>query len=124
VIGVLRKHGLAGQVPVTGQDATKEGLQNILTGEQCMTIYKQIKPEAQAAADLAVALYNNQPPPPRLKIDRIKDPESGAYVPFVKLPPRAIVKSTVKDVIADGFVTKSDVCTPKLADLCQENGIK
>jgi len=55
-----------------------------------------------------VALYNNQPPPKELKqkIDRIKDPESGAYVPFVKLPPKLIVRSTVKDVVADGFVTK------------------
>jgi D-xylose transport system substrate-binding protein len=124
VIEVLRKHKLAGQVPVTGQDATVQGLQNILTGDQCMTIYKAIKPEADAAADLAVALYNNQPPPARLKIDRLKDPESGAYVPFVKLEPKAITKATVKDVIADGFVSKADVCKKKFADLCEENGIK
>jgi len=74
-----------------------------------------------------VALYNNQPPPKELKqkIDRIKDPESGAYVPFVKLPPKLIVRSTVKDVVADGFVTKADVCnTPKLADLCEQYGVK
>ena len=112
---------------MTGQDLTKEGLQAVLTGDQCMTIYKQIKPEAQTAADLAVALYNNQPPPKKLqsKIDRIKDPESGAYVPFVKLPPQAIVRSTVKNVVADGFVSKDDMCsTPKLVELCEQYVVK
>src|SRR3954464_5655308 len=46
VISVLEENGLAGKVPVTGQDATVEGLQNVLAGTQCMTIYKSAKLEA------------------------------------------------------------------------------
>ena len=56
VITVLTKYGLNGQVPVTGQDATPDGLQAILRGDQYMTVYKPIKQEADAAAKLAAAL--------------------------------------------------------------------
>ena len=58
VIGVLQKHNL--KVPVTGQDATVDGLRNILTGDQCMTVYKPVKAEADAAAAAAIALASGQ----------------------------------------------------------------
>ncbi|MFF5296482.1 sugar ABC transporter substrate-binding protein [Paractinoplanes globisporus] len=121
VIKVLRSKGLAGRVPVTGQDATLEGLQNVLAGDQCVTIYKAIEPEAQAAANLAIALYKGQKPTAG---SQIKDPESGAYVPFVSLEPRQITAAKVKDVVADKFVTKKDLCTGKYAALCVEYGVK
>jgi D-xylose transport system substrate-binding protein len=121
VIKVLRKKGLAGKVPVTGQDATVEGLQNVLSGEQCVTIYKRIKPEADTAAGLAVQLFKGQKP---AVPDQLKDPESGAYVPFAKLPPLSIDITKVKDVVADGFVTKKQLCTPKYAELCDRYGVK
>ena len=50
VIGVLKNHGLDGHVVVTGQDSGVEGLQNIITGKQSMTIFKNVKLEANAAA--------------------------------------------------------------------------
>src|SRR4029450_11251634 len=53
---VLKKNNLNGKVPVTGQDATVQGLQNVLLGDQCMTVYKAIKKEASAAAELAIGL--------------------------------------------------------------------
>jgi spore maturation protein CgeB len=52
-ITVLKKQNLNGKVPVTGQDATVQGLQNILAGDQCMTVYKAVKKEADAASALA-----------------------------------------------------------------------
>src|SRR5919112_1227538 len=55
-ISVLKKQKLNGTVPVTGQDATVQGLQNILAGDQCMTVYKAIKKEADAASGLAIAI--------------------------------------------------------------------
>ena len=58
VIQILARNDAAGDVPVTGQDATVEGLQNILAGNQCMTVYKSIREEANALAELAVALIN------------------------------------------------------------------
>src|SRR3954451_609645 len=56
VVSVLKRNGEAGKVPVTGQDATDEGLQRVLLGTQCMTVYKAIKKEADAASKLAIAL--------------------------------------------------------------------
>ena len=59
-ISVLKKNKLNGKVPVTGQDATVQGLQNILAGDQCMTVYKAVKKEADAAAELAIALAKGE----------------------------------------------------------------
>jgi D-xylose transport system substrate-binding protein len=131
VIQVLKKHKLNGKVPVTGQDATVDGLRNILTGVQCLTIYKAIQPEATAAANLAIALYKNEKPtadtiglPPGQQISKIKDPESGAYVPFVSLTPELITKTNIQRVISDGFADARDVCKGEpYQRLCQENNI-
>jgi D-xylose transport system substrate-binding protein len=122
VIKVLKKHGLNGKVPVTGQDATVPGLQAILTGDQCVTIYKAIRPEAQAAANVAIKLYKGQKPdiPGNGKI---KDPESGAYVPFISLAPVAVTMANLNDVLSEGFVTKKDLCTAAYAKACKDAGI-
>jgi D-xylose transport system substrate-binding protein len=122
VIKVLKKNKMNGKVPVTGQDATVEGLQNVLAGDQCMTVYKAIKPEADAAAKLAISLYNGEEPSTE-NLSSQKDPESGGYVPFVKLIPQAIDRTNVGDVIEDGFVERGAVCTGKFEALCEEAGI-
>ena len=119
-IAVLKKNSLNGKVPVTGQDATVQGLQNILAGDQCMTVYKAIKAEADAAAELAIGLAKGEK---KAVSQSIKDPESGADVPSVLLTPKAIYKENVKDVVADGFVTKEALCTGAFAKLCTDNGI-
>ncbi|MFI5490898.1 sugar ABC transporter substrate-binding protein [Actinoplanes sp. NPDC051859] len=121
-ISVLRQDGMNGKVPVTGQDATVQGLQNVLAGDQCMTVYKSIKKEAGAAAELAIQLYNGKKP--ELGGTSVKDPESGAYIPAVLEKPVAIFAGDVETVIADGFVEKSAVCTGQFAPLCKKNGIK
>ena len=58
------------QIPVTGQDATLEGIQNIVNGDQCMTVYKAIEKEANAAADLAIALAKGEEPTAETVADR------------------------------------------------------
>ncbi|MEH1027548.1 D-xylose transport system substrate-binding protein [Micromonospora profundi] len=119
-ISVLKKNKLNGKVPVTGQDASTEGLQNILAGDQCMTVYKAVREEAKAASDLAIALAKGE------KKDTgqtVKDPEGGRDVPSVLLTPKAIYKENVKDVIADGYVTKEEVCAGTYAKLCADAGI-
>ena len=120
-IQVLKKNKLNGQVPVTGQDATVQGLQNVLAGDQCMTVYKAIKKEADAASELAIALAKGQTPTTATGVT--KDTESGKDVPSVLLKPESITKETVKNVIADGFVTKDAVCTADFAKFCTEAGI-
>jgi len=121
VISVLKKNKLNGKVPVTGQDATVQGLQNILIGDQCMTVYKAIKKEADAASELAIALAKGQKPSTATGVT--KDVESGKDVPSVLLAPQSITKENVKDVIADGFVTKEQLCTPDFAKACADAGI-
>lgn len=117
-IAVLKKNKLT--LPVTGQDATVQGLQNILAGDQCMTVYKAVKKEAEAAAELAIALAKGTTKPVPHKV---KDPETGRDVPSVLLEPQAIFFDSVKEVVADGYVTKEELCTTEFAAKCEEAGI-
>jgi len=117
-ITVLKKNGL--KVPVTGQDATAGGLQNILAGDQCMTVYKPIKDEAEGLVKLAVALLKGEKGE---TTGTVEDTEGKRQVPSLLLPPKAITKDSVKEVVADGFVTKAELCTAKYAALCTAAGI-
>jgi D-xylose transport system substrate-binding protein len=119
-ISVLRRLGINGTIPVTGQDATVQGLQNILVGDQCMTVYKAIQQEADAAAELAIALANGDRPDTGTTVT---DPETGEEIAAVLLEPQPIFRDNVKDVVDDGFVTVAELCTDEFADLCAEVGI-
>jgi D-xylose transport system substrate-binding protein len=118
VIAVLKKNHL--QLPVTGQDATVQGLQHILDGDQCMTVYKAVKKEAKAASDLAVALAKGSNPS---TTQTVTDPTLKREVPSVLETPVAIYKDNVKDVVADGYVTKADLCAGAYAAKCTAAGI-
>lgn len=124
-IAVLERNGVAGEIPVTGQDATDEGLQRVLLGTQCMTVYKAIKAEADAAAALAVALAKGEiPTADGLATASVTDTETGGTVKAVLLEPIAVFPENVKDVIADGFTTYDRVCTTdELKKKCEEYGI-
>lgn len=119
-IAVLKKQKLNGQVPVSGQDATVQGLQNVLNGDQCMTVYKAIQKEAEATAKLAVALAKGEQGTTN---GTVRDPESNTDVPSVLLEPKPIYPQNVKDVVADGYVTKAELCAGEFAKLCADNGI-
>jgi D-xylose transport system substrate-binding protein len=119
-IAVLKRNGLNGKVPVTGQDATVQGLQNILAGDQCMTVYKAIKAEADAASALAISLAKGETVNTG---QTVKDPESGKDVPAKLLKPISITKANVKAVVDDGFVTKAELCTAAYAAACTAAGI-
>lgn len=108
-IAALKAQQLNGKVLVTGQDATVAGIQNILTGDQGMTVYKAIALEAKAAADLVAALSNGT------STDSLVNGKTktsgGADIPSVLAVPVAVTKANVKDtVIKDGFVKIEDVC--------------
>jgi D-xylose transport system substrate-binding protein len=109
------------QIPVTGQDATAEGIQNILAGDQCMTVYKAIKQEADAASKLAISLAKKQSPPAGLVNGKSDD--TARQVPSVLLKPQAITKDNVNVVFDDGFLKKEDVCTGKFAQACTSAGL-
>jgi D-xylose transport system substrate-binding protein len=120
-ISVLKKNKLNGQVPVTGQDATVQGLQNILAGDQCMTVYKAIQKEANAASELAIAIAKGQKP--TSATGKVTDPTSKKDVASVLLTPQAITKDNVKDVVTDCYVTKEELCTAQFTAACTTAGI-
>jgi D-xylose transport system substrate-binding protein len=108
--------------PVTGQDATVAGLQRILTGEQFMTVYKEIEPEATIAAEFAIALAEGEELPQSKVTEEINN--GKAKVPSAILEPVAVTKDNVKStVVADGFVSAQELCTSAFKTACKEAGI-
>ena len=122
-IAAMKSAGLdPKKIPVTGQDAELAAIQRILAGEQFMTVYKAIKPEAEAAAQLAIALANGEEPPAGLVNGKTDNGQK--QVESVLLDPIAVTKDQVADtVIADGFYKASEVCTGKFAAACADAGI-
>jgi D-xylose transport system substrate-binding protein len=108
-------------IPTTGQDAELAAVQRILIGEQYMTVYKAIKPEAEKAAELAVALAKGDTPPEAAD----KVPNGTKDVPSILLTPVAVTKDQIKDtIVKDQFLSPSDICTGKYAAACKEAGIQ
>ena len=125
VITVLQKYHLAGKVPVTGQDATADGLKAILDGQQYSTVFKPIQEEADAAAQLAAALVKGS----TAEADKVAtatshDPTGNRDVKSVLLTPQPITKDNVKLVIDKGYVKASEVCTGSTKAKCDAAGIK
>jgi D-xylose transport system substrate-binding protein len=113
VISVLDKNGK--KVPVSGQDASPPGLQNILLGKQVATVYKPFQLEAQAAVDLAMKLLSGEKPPA---------PTTAADgTPFIPQTPTVVDAKNMKIVFDDGNAKISEVCTKAVADACQKAGL-
>jgi D-xylose transport system substrate-binding protein len=123
-IAAMKAAGLNPLPPVTGQDAELAAIQRILTGEQYMTVYKAIKPEAEAAAELAYDLLTNTAVPADMTGG--KTVANGKMdVPSVLLTPIAVTKDNVKDtVVADNFWTVEQICTADYAAACQAAGLQ
>jgi D-xylose transport system substrate-binding protein len=112
VITALKAVHLSGKVLVTGQDATVQGIHHILVGDQNMTVYKPIAKEAQSVGDLVKAIYSGNQASINAQTKGVTTPTAdGGNIPSVLDTPIAVDKSNIAStVIADGFVTKSEVC--------------
>src|SRR5947208_1962109 len=111
VIAALKAVKLNGKVLVTGQDATMAGIQNILKGDQAMTVYKPFNQEALATAKLVAALSRGTSTASLTNGVTIQTTDGGT-IPAVVETPIAVDKSNiVSTVIADGFVSKFNVCS-------------
>jgi D-xylose transport system substrate-binding protein len=120
-IATLKQHHL--QVPVTGQDATIQGIQYILTGDQCLTIFKNVKLEANAAASLAIDLIKgNTAAANKLASGSLKDPNNGRNIPSLLLPAEVITKSNIEDVVKAGALTAAQICKGFTAQ-CKAAGV-
>jgi D-xylose transport system substrate-binding protein len=137
-INALEAAGLdTTKIPISGQDATAAGIQNILLGKQTMTVYKPIEAEAKVAADVAIALLKGQDVSSvqsdfDYELIGIKaedgtptDSATGdGVVPYFALVPIGVTADNIADtVIADNFRTVEEICTGDVAqtDFCKEN---
>ncbi|WP_020521351.1 sugar ABC transporter substrate-binding protein [Catelliglobosispora koreensis] len=120
-IAAMKGGGFTTIPPVTGQDAELAAIQRLLTGDQYMTVYKAIKPEAEVAAAMAIAAATGQTYSGEstvMKNNGTKD------VTSVLLTPVAVTKDNIKDtVIKDGFYTPAQICTAQFAQACTDAGI-
>src|SRR4051794_22146357 len=108
--------------PTTGGDGELAAIQRIVAGEQYSTIYLTINKQAEASAELAVALAQHKPPPAGLV--NAKTDNGALQVPSVLLTPVAVTKGNIGDtVVKDGFYKPSEICTGKYAAGCKSAGL-
>jgi D-xylose transport system substrate-binding protein len=125
VITVLKKTGLNGKVIVTGQDATPDGLRNILRGDQYMTVFKPIADEANATAKLSAALAKgDKAGADALANSTSQDTKANRAVKSVLLTPILVTKQNVKEVVDQGGVKASDICVADTKSACDQLSIQ
>ena len=123
-IAAMKAAGLNPLPPITGQDAELAGIQRILAGEQYMTVYKAIKPEAEAAAQLAYDLLTKAKVPSGLTNGKTVN-NGKMDVPSVLLTPVAVTKDNINGtVVLDKFWTVPQICVPDYADACKAAGLQ
>lgn len=121
IITALKGAGI--DVPVTGQDAELAGVQRIVAGEQYMSVYKPYAPEANAAAEMAVALAQGKSLDSIAK-DKV-DSGSAKAIPSVLVDVTSLTKDNIKDtVIKDGVYTIDEICAGKYKAACDKIGLK
>lgn len=113
IIAILDKNGL--KVPVSGQDASVAGLQNVLLGKQYGTVWKPFTLQVAAALEVIKAILNGETYPTTKQNDG---------VPFVTIDPVLTTADTVKDVVAAGDADPAKLCTPEVAEACAKYGIE
>jgi D-xylose transport system substrate-binding protein len=123
-IAAMKAAGISPLPPVTGQDAQLTGIQNILTGDQYMTIYKAIRPEADDAAILATYLLTGSQVPAGMT-NGVTVNNGKADVPSILLNPVVVTRDNIAStVVKDGFLTAQQICTANYASICATLGIK
>jgi D-xylose transport system substrate-binding protein len=127
VITKLQAAGVgAKKVPTVGQDATLQGMEYVLQGFQCGSVYKPVYLEAQAAVALVTYLRAGQTPPSGLLNGTTTDPANASTTePAVLLTPYWTDITNMEDtVIKDKFVSVTDLCAAVGADVCTAAGIQ
>jgi D-xylose transport system substrate-binding protein len=110
-------------VPMTGQDATLQGAQNILAGYQCMTVYKPIYEEVAGAAALAILARSAQTPDAAL-LNGSADAQNHKTPSLLLIPQSVNATNMEATLIKDKFVDPTQLCTSDFKAACDANGIK
>lgn len=120
VISAFKSAGISpadAGIPISGQDATVGGVQNVLAGDQAMSVYKPIKAEAEAAAAAAIALLNGEDLSGQTGGLTLNNGTND--IPFVALTPIVVTAANVgQTVIADGFRTWEEICVGDFEQYC------
>jgi D-xylose transport system substrate-binding protein len=109
VVATLKAKGLK-PIPLSGQDATVQGVQNIISGWQTNTVYKYVPDEANAAAAAAVALFKGQKP----KTNGKSHGKASYFIPVT-----SITKANYTRLFRDGFLKRSEVCSGAYKQYCK-----
>ena len=123
IVTVLSNNKLAGKVPVTGQDASDEGLQRVVAGTQCGTVFKDVNLEAKAAADVAIAILKDDGSADALVNGSVPDSESNRKVDSVFATPVWITQDNIQSVFDAGYTTVDKVCTGAFKADCTKLGL-
>ncbi|MEU6365288.1 substrate-binding domain-containing protein [Streptomyces sp. NPDC046931] len=125
VIEALKEAGAAKVPPVTGQDASLDAVQRVVSGEQYMSVYKSYPQEANNAAEMAVAKVQGRSIEfDALTRDKVDSP-TEKNIPSMLVPVVSLKKDNVKDtVLDDGIYTVQEICTPKYKAACLAAGLK
>jgi D-xylose transport system substrate-binding protein len=119
-IAAMKRAGYSSLPPITGQDSELAAVQRILSGDQYMTIYLNIRSEAEKSAELAVAVAKGEKPAAPTTVNN-----GTADVPSFLLDPIPVTADKIAGtIVKDGFYKASDICTPELKDACAKAGIQ
>jgi D-xylose transport system substrate-binding protein len=110
VVAALDAQGLAGSVPVSGQDGDKAALNRVALGTQTVSIWKDSRVLGKAAAEAAVAIADGKDPTTLDGVAKFNKGAKGVEVNAILLAPNPITKDNLGDVISAGWVTKDEVC--------------
>jgi D-xylose transport system substrate-binding protein len=113
VVATLKSKGLK-PIALSGQDATVQGVQNIISGWQTNTVYKYVPDEANAAAAAAIALYKGKTPK-----SNTTRPNGKKKMPTYVIPVVSITKANYTRLFKDGFLKRSEVCSGAYKQYCK-----
>jgi D-xylose transport system substrate-binding protein len=113
VVVDLQQHHL-NPVPLSGQDATTQGVQNIISGWQTMTVWKDVRILATKTAQAAIKIAKGQSPPTTGFVTTKGRGKEPAFL----IKPQAITKSNWRQLITSGWFKKSEICNGKYTKYC------
>ena len=113
VVVALKAHKLK-PIPLSGQDATTQGVQNIISGWQTMTVFKDVRILATKTAQAAVRIAKGQKPPTTGFVSTKGRSREPAYL----IPPQSITKANWKLLVSGGFLKRADICNGEFKKFC------
>jgi D-xylose transport system substrate-binding protein len=110
VVAALEAQGLAGTVPVSGQDGDHAALNRVALGTQTVSVWKDARVLGKRAAEAAVAIAEGTDPTTLEGVGKFSGGHKGVEVNAILIPPNPITKANLADVIDGGWVSKDKVC--------------